>query len=246
MRYDAGRSIGTLTMIMKRSTFAVVIVGFVVAGAVAWQYMWPAKPVPVGLATPKPDGGEWINLLDHDHAAGWRNITDAKDLFEIEGDTLHVFGRTWWPLRYVGYGAERFKNFDLHLEYKIAPGANSGVFVRMQPNDPVLRGFEIQILDDFGEPPTKNSSGAIYDVVTPMYNMSRPAGEWNSFDVELIDHHARIIMNGWLVVNADLSKMTTPLGKFKVAYKDLPLEGVIALQDHGGEVWYRNIVLRKR
>jgi hypothetical protein len=145
----------------------------------------------------------------------------------------------------VGYTPERFEDFDLHVEFKVAKRTNSGVFLRAQPNDPVYRGFEVQVLDDYGKAPNKNGSGAIYDVVTPMFNLARPAGEWNSYDISVHGTEVKVSMNGWMVIHTDFAKMTKPLGKFKIAYANMPREGVLALQDHGGEVWYRNIVIRK-
>jgi hypothetical protein len=232
---------------MKRvgKVLGIVVVVAVVA-AVGVRWFWPHGPVPVGEPTPRPEGEGWIDLLDADHVSGWKNITDNKDIFEIQDGMIHIFGRTLYPLRYVGYTPEPFGNFDLHVEFKLARRTNSGVFLRSRPNDPVSRGFEVQILEDFGTPPDKNSCGAIYDVVTPMFNMSRPAGEWNSFDITANGPEIIVRMNGWMVIQTDFSKMTTPLGKFTIAYKDLPLEGALALQDHGGEAWYRNIVIRKR
>lgn len=204
------------------------------------------KPVPVGTPSPRPEGSGWIDLLDAALAAQWKNLGDNMDIFEVRDGVLHIYGRTVYPLRYATYTGDRFGDFDLHVEFKVGRGANSGVFLRAQPNDPVNRGFEVQVLDDFGDRPGKNGCGAIYDVVTPMYNMSRPAGEWNSFDISVVGKQVTVIMNGWKIIDADLGKMTTPLGKFAIAYNDLPLEGNIALQDHGGEVWYRNLYVRHR
>ena len=201
-------------------------------------------PGPVGAPTAAPDGTDWSNLLDAEHAANWQNVTDDKEIFEIVDGQLHIFGKSIYPLRYVGYTAAMFGDFDLHLEFRLEAGANSGVFLRATPNDPVNRGFEVQVLDDHGAPPSKQGSGAIYDVVTPMFNMARPAGEWNSLDVHVRGQRVVVVMNGWKVVDADFSLMTEPMGKFSVAYADLPLEGHLLLQDHGGEVWYRNIYVR--
>ena len=216
-----------------------------VAGGVAWQYYLSSKPVPYGQPTAAPDGPEWVDLLDASHRAGWKNITDDMDIFEFRDGMLHIFGRTIYPLRYVGYTPERFHNFALHVEFKVAGGANSGVFLRAQPNDPVYRGFEVQVLDDFGRPPNKNGSGAIYDVVTPMFNMARPAGEWNSYDITVNGSEVIVLMNGWMVVHTDLAKMTMLIGKFEVPYAELPLDGLLMFQDHGGEVWYRSVRLKK-
>jgi hypothetical protein len=216
-----------------------------VGGCLTLRLLWPADPVPQGTPTTAPEGPGWVNLLDDEHAGGWKNITDDKDIFEISDGMLHIYGKSIYPLRYVAYTPEPFGDFDLHVEFKVAPGANSGVFLRSQPNDPVSRGFEIQVLDDHGKPPSKNSSGSIYDVVSPMYNMARPPGEWNSYDIHLRGQEIEVFANGWRIIHTDLSKMTEPYGKFEIAYADLPLEGLLAFQDHGGEVWYRNVYIRR-
>jgi hypothetical protein len=203
------------------------------------------NPVPVGNPTAPPEGEGWIDLLDAEHAPYWENIGDEKEIFEIADGQLHLFGVSKSKLRYATYNETPFDNFDLHVEFKVAEGTNSGLFLRAQPNDKIYRGFEVQIFDDFGAPPTnKETSGAIYDVVTPMYNLSRPAGEWNSFDISVLGHDVSIRLNGWLVTQANFELMTTPLGKFKIAYKDMPPLGHIAFQDHGGEAWFRNVRVR--
>ncbi|HPO15815.1 MAG TPA: DUF1080 domain-containing protein [Candidatus Hydrogenedentes bacterium] len=231
---------------MKRRTFILLTVIFIAAIGgffVALQVF--KEPVPVGQPTPKPEGEGWIDLLDANHAEGWENVTNDKDIFEIKEGVLHIFGRMVPPLRYAGYTTEKFSDFQLHIEFKIERHANSGVFLRSQSHDPVHRGFEVQVLEDFGNAPNKNSCGALYDVTTPMYNMSRPAGEWNSFDITVKGKEVIVIMNGWMIVHTDLAKMTSPLGKFKTPFDELPAEGLLMLQDHGGEVWYRNIVIKK-
>jgi hypothetical protein len=230
----------------RKIAFALIGLSAIIGVFVGKGLLFPKGPVPIGQLTPRPQGEGWLDLLDAAHASGWKNITDNKDIFEFKDGILHIFGRTLYPLRYVGYAPESFKDFDLHVEFKLAPKTNSGVFLRSRPNDPVSRGFEVQVLEDSGTPPNKNSCGAIYDVVTPMFNMSRPAGEWNSFDIAVQDRDVIVVMNGWMVVHTDFAKMTAPLGKFTIAYANLPLEGALALQDHGGEAWYRNILIRKR
>lgn len=207
------------------------------------------KPVPVGKMTEAPTGAGWLNMLEEPQRSGWGNINDDETIFEIADDQLHIYGnsvaKSVSTLRYVGYEAERLGNFELHFEVKLVPGSNSGVFLRQQPNDKVYRGFEIQVQDDFGTPPDKNTTGAIYDVVSPMFNMAFPAGEWNSYDIVADHDHIVVTINGWKVIDTDLSKMDTPLGKFEVAYNAIPLDGILCFQDHGGEAWYRNIYLKK-
>lgn len=233
---------------MKRRTKGVLSVILLALGSVAGcaYLMRGHAPVPSGTPTALPEGEGWIDLLDDARAAQWKNITDDKDIFEIVDGQIHIFGKSLFPLRYVGFTGESFGDFDLHLEVKVSRGANSGIFLRATPNDPVYRGFEVQVLDDHGKPPSKNGSGAIYDVVTPMFNMARPAGEWNSYDISLDGTQVTVVMNGWKVIDTDFALMTEPYGKFEVPYAELPRDGVLALQDHGGEVWYRNVRIRPK
>ncbi|MCC6145569.1 MAG: DUF1080 domain-containing protein [Candidatus Hydrogenedentes bacterium] len=233
-------------MKIKRKTFLWGIGSLLVITVIAVFAIraWLKDPVPSGEPTPPPAGEGWMNLLDEAHAKSWANITDDKDIFEIADGMLHIFGRTVYPLRYAGYTGQPFSDFDLHLEFRLEDGANSGVFLRVQRDDPVRRGWEVQVLEDYGSAPNKNGCGAIYDVVTPMFNMSRPAGEWNSFDISVRGPEVVVFVNGWRVVHTDFSKMTSPIGKFETPFAELPKEGLLALQDHGGEVWYRNIFIK--
>ena len=230
---------------MKTTRVFAVLLGVLVLVAAVLMVLPGGKPVPEGLPTEAPSGEDWIDLLDEAHAAGWENVSDERDIFAIERGVLHIPG-TFGRLRYVGFTPEVFGDFDLHLEFRVAPRANSGVFLRVPVEESEHRGFEVQVLDDHGKPPTANRSGSIYDVVTPMHNLSRPAGEWNSYDITVNGARVTVRMNGWLVIDADFSLMTKPLGKFKVPYAEMPAEGRITLQDHGGEVWYRNIRVRRR
>ena len=233
---------------MRKKRVAAGVVAVVVAAGIAAYFVMSSvleDPTPVGKPTPAPEGAGWVDLLDAAHAGGWENAADDKDIFEITEDgVLHIYGVSLYPLRYAAYTARSFGDFDLHLEFRVAGGANSGVFLRSTPNDPVQRGFEVQVLDDAGAPPNKNGSGAIYDVVSPMFNLARPAGQWNSYDIALRGREVKVTMNGWLVIHTDFARMTRPLGKFEVPYAELPLQGHLMLQDHGGEVWYRNIRIK--
>jgi len=231
--------------VIRLAGWGLVFVAVAVAAVALFGYLRPQGPVPTGATTPAPSGPEWVNLFDAEHRAGWRNITDDMDIFAFDGDVLHIFGKTIHPLRYVGYASERFGDFELHVEFRVAPRANSGVFLRAQPNDPVYRGFEVQVLDDHGKRPHKQGSGAIYDVATPMFNMALPAGAWNSYDITVRGGEVIVFMNGWRVIHVDLDQMTMPIGKFPAPFADLPRDGLLLFQDHGGEVWYRNAMLKR-
>jgi len=197
---------------------------------------------PIGAMTPPPSGEEWIDLLDQANQMHWKETTGRTDIFTIEDGVLHIPGR--WPTRYVGYMGQEFGDFELHIEFRMSKGCNSGVLFRAQPDDPPMTGAEIQVLEDGGAPPTRHNCGALYDVATPMFNPSLPPGEWNSFDIRLADGQLETKLNGIKVLDIDFSQLTVPLGKFDFPYAELPETGYFFLQDHGGEIWYRNIWVR--
>lgn len=143
---------------------------------------------------------------------------------------------------------ETFDDFVLELEFKVSPGCNSGVFFRTDPENPVQGGFEIQIFDSYGQEADKHHLGAFYDAREPLVNAAKPAGEWNTFKLHVQGSKVVIHINDQKVQDLDINDWDTvgknPDGtdnKFKTALKDLPHTGHIGLQDHGHNVFYRNI-----
>jgi len=203
-----------------------------------------AGRIPSGQPTQKPTGEGWIDLFSPENAAQWKNVTDAmQGIFTIEDGIFHVPGSN--TTRYIAWDKETFGNFEMHVEFKAPRDANSGVFIRTDPADPVQKGMEIQVMGDYGCPPGIHSSGALYDIATPMFNMARPEGEWNSLDIRFAGPALEVVFNGWKVLSLDISQMTMPIGKFDTPLASLPGEGHIILQDHCSEVWYRNLMVRR-
>ncbi len=203
-----------------------------------------ATRVPRGQPTQTPAGEAWINLFSEENAGYWKNVTDDRDnIFKIEEGVFHVPGAE--TTRYIAWEKEVFGNFEMHIEFRVDKDANSGVFVRTDPADPVQRGMEIQVLGDYGCAPTIHSSGALYDIATPMFNMSVPCGERNTYDIRFEGSSLDVVYNGWKILSVDVALMTMPLGKFDTPLAVLPREGHIILQDHGDEVTYRNLMIRR-
>lgn len=203
-----------------------------------------APRLPEGNPTPAPEGEGWINLFDEENAPFWKNVTDKKEgIFAIEDGVFHVIGQK--PTRYIAWMQESFGDFELHVEFKLSEDANSGVFFRTDPENPVQGGMEVQVFGDPGRPVSTQSGGALYDVASPMFNMARPAGEWNSYDIRFVASRLEVVYNGWKVLDLDISLMTMPIGKFDTPLALLPREGHIILQNHGDEVWFRNLLVRR-
>jgi len=199
-------------------------------------------------------------LTEKEKAEGWKLLFDGttlngwKALGRMEGWAVED-GAIACLVKGGGYlySEEQFDDFVLSIDYKIAPRTNSGIFVRWSDlRDPVHTGIEIQVLDSHGkEKPGKHDDGAIYDIIAPRKNMSKPAGEWNHAVITCKDNLITVELNGEKICKIDLNQWTeagkNPDGtknKFKYAYKDLPRKGHIGLQDHGGRVWFKNVKVK--
>lgn len=155
---------------------------------------------------------------------------------------------------------EEFTNFELSLEWKISEGGNSGIMWGVQEDEkfdePYLTGPEIQILDNEKHPDAKNGpirqAGALYDMVPPSKDVTKPVGEWNQVVIR-IDHEENlgsVTLNGkkiteFPVHGEEWDKMVEG-SKFK-DWEDFGAHrtGHIALQDHDDKVWFRNIKIRE-
>jgi len=152
------------------------------------------------------------------------------------------------------WSEEQFGDFILELEFKVAPGTNSGVFFRTADiHNCVETGIEMQVLDSYGKDAVgKHDCGAIYDCLAPRKNTAKPPGEWNHVVLTCKGPKINIVLNGAQIIDMDLDRWTEPhqnpdgsQNKFNAAYKDMPRVGHIGFQDHGKPVWYRNIRIKR-
>lgn len=124
---------------------------------------------------------------------------------------------------------KEYGDFRLELQYMISEGGNSGVFFRSAlEKNPAFTGYEMQIYDAPGQPPSKQGPTAIYDVVAPTKNLVRPAGQWNTVTITARGKQITIEMNGEVVLESE---------------QDRSMKGYVGLQNHDEKavVRYRNI-----
>ena len=88
---------------------------------------------------------------------------------------------------------QKFWNFALHVEFRIVEHSNSGIGLRGR--------YEIQILEDYGKPPDTHGAAALYSRVAPAVNASKPAGEWQSYDIRLVGRTLTVVHNGTKVLD---------------------------------------------
>jgi 3-keto-disaccharide hydrolase len=142
-----------------------------------------------------------------------------------------------------------YADFELHVEYRIPPGGNSGVGLRYpDQGDPAHVGMEIQILDD-DSPQYKNLNpaqytGSIYYQSPPAAKAAKPAGEWNRYEIRCQGPMITIRLNGVLIQNVDVRKFTKGEGGH-LALAERPRKGHVGLQSHGDRVDFRKLEIRE-
>jgi hypothetical protein len=149
---------------------------------------------------------------------------------------------------------EQFANFELALEWKVAPGGNSGVFYRVTEagENTYHTGPEMQVLDDARHADGGSrltSAGAVYGLYGAPAGIVKPAGEWNAARIVANGSHVEHWLNGVKVAEYELGSPEWQRLVDASKFKEWPgygraARGHIALQDHGDWVAYRNIRIR--
>lgn len=210
----------------------------------------------------------WELLFDGETTEGWRGY--LKDEFPTQGWTIED-----GALKVIGSGAgeaggggdiiydEKFKDFELSLEWKVSEGGNSGIFYLAQEieGEPIFTSApEMQILDNERHPDARlgkdgnRMAGSLYDLIPAKPQNSKPAGEWNK--VNIIVYRGTVVhfQNGEQVVEyhlwTDDWKEMVADSKFKdwenfINAGGEDRTGYIGLQDHGDDVWFRNIKIKR-
>jgi hypothetical protein len=207
----------------------------------------------------------WILLFNGKNFDGWRqcNGTVMPANWIIEDDAMKVvIGEGKKPGQGANgdilYAPEKFKNFELSIDWKASPMANSGIFyyVREVPGKPIYYAApEVQVLDNAEATDNKIDShlaGSLYDMLPANPKTVKPAGEWNTIVIKVKDGKATHVQNGTEVVSYTLWTPEWDALVQKSKFKSFPgftegisKEGFIGLQDHGYPVWFRNIKIRK-
>ncbi len=209
--------------------------------------------------------GEDNTLTDQEKSAGWQLLFDGQNTSDwvtsngspiepaAENGSLNPRAcRT-----YMIATKEKYENFILKLDFKLTKDCNSGIFFRVFSMEPLpdvgdvgWNGMEIAVQDGTGN--GYHDIGAIYDLVQPTHNALNPLGEWNHLELTCDKNMIMIVLNGSLVTWMDTEQWIQPNQrpngsnhKFDWVYKHFPRNGHIGLQDHGHDVWYKNIKIRE-
>ncbi len=214
---------------------------------------------PVNRLTRSEELSGWELLFDGESTDGWRNYRkDAvSDGWKVAGGELIRDGKSAGDI----VSKEKYKYFELSLEYKISEGGNSGLMFHVTENSdrPWHSGPEIQIQDNVdGHDPQK--AGWLYQLYKPtapawagekgVLDATHPAGQWNQLFLRIAPNRCEVTMNGQLYYRFRLGdkdwKKRVSESKFaKFDGFGNAGEGHICLQDHGNLVSFRSIKVRR-
>lgn len=147
------------------------------------------------------------------------------------------------------YTAGKIGNSTLRVVYKFsAPDANSGVFIRIpyepkSEDDAINKGIEVQIQDTGDD---YHCTGVLYSMTKAKARPYKPAGEWNTLEIEMRGPRTVVRLNGVVVTDYDGVAQAPPKkGQYEPDRGPRPDEGYIAIQHHGGAptLWFKEITL---
>ena len=222
----------------------------------------------------KEEDPNTIVLFDGTSLEGWRgyNKDHVPSRWTIEDGCLKFTGSGGGEAQTgeggdIIYAAQKFKNFELELEWKVSKGGNSGIFYLAQETaGPIyISAPECQVLDNENHPDAKlgvdgnRQSSSLYDMIPAKPQNSKPAGEWNK--VKILCYKGTVVhyQNDVPVVEYHLwtPQWTEMLQKSKFSEERWPdafallnncggenHEGYIGFQDHGDDVWFRNVKVK--
>jgi hypothetical protein len=230
---------GTLVVVReekpgKPDTFEARLEGDTLTGKVTYPdgkvHHFEGKRAPLLLSKSAPVWGAPVTLFDGKTTNGWRlRDPKKKNGWAVVSGELAVVD----PKDNADLVSERtFQDLKLHIEFNVEPKSNSGVYLRGR--------YEIQILDN---PDAKmaldpHGCGGVYSRIAPKLDATKPAGEWQTYDITLVGRQVTVMLNGKTVVQDVVDGIT---GGAINPYEDEP--GPLMLQGDHGKVRFRSIVV---
>jgi hypothetical protein len=187
------------------------------------------RRAPLLLSKKAPVWDAPITLFDGKTLNGWKQRdTKKKNGWAVVNGELAVVD----PKDNADLLTERtFQDMKVHVEFNVDPKSNSGVYLRGR--------YEIQIeAEDPHAGTAAQKCGAVYSRIAPTVNATKPAGEWQTYDIEIVGRQVSVTLNGTKVVEGVVDGIT---GGALNPFEDEP--GPLMLQGDHGKVRFRNIVV---
>jgi Domain of Unknown Function (DUF1080) len=221
------------------------------------------KEISANQLTEEQKAEGWQLLFDGQTTKGWHKYGNEPvgSAWKIKDGSLvlDTTEKADWQTKGGGdiLTDSAFENYHFKVDWKIAPGGNSGIIFNIYEDKPKYEyawytGMEMQVLDNNGHSDAKiikHRAGDLYDLISSARETVKPVGEWNHAEIKCLNGKLDLYLNGENVVSTtlwdDAWKKLVAGSKFK----DMPAfgtikKGRIGLQDHGNEVQFRNIMIK--
>ena len=204
--------------------------------------------------------GDWKPLFDGATTAGWLEVTglDFPQSWTIENGCLKAIpSAVGQDIRTV----ETYRSFEMEFEWKLPKGGNSGVKYLVQKTDrwqrkgeegfqARARGFEYQLLDDASADEAKRDAtrgtASLYSYLATTPKVIAEPGKFHQSRIVVKGDHVEHWFDGVKVLEF---KITQPeaMKAFEglKSGPEIKWDTMIALQNHGTEVWFRNLKIRR-
>jgi hypothetical protein len=243
-----------LKLFMRAFCACFLVSGAAILAGTAWAE-------DINILDPQEQADGWQLLFDGKTTAGWREhgqLNFPTNGWKVEDGCLRTFGAGKEMGSRGGdlVTTNTFTNFEFSFDWKISPGGNSGVkYLVLEPEKGHSGlGFEYQILDDEQNPDGKrgptHQAGALYDLIAPNEKKKlMPVGEFNHSLLIVRGNHLEHWLNGARIVDAEIASPEMEAAIAASKYKDIKSFGqkaptVLLLQEHGSDVWFRNLKIR--
>jgi hypothetical protein len=205
------------------------------------------------------------NILSKEELAdGWKLLFNGSDMSQWRNFKKDKIHKKWivrdraMVLTKKGGGdlisKQKYRDFDLKLDWKISEAGNSGVFILADEDARIiyLHAPEIQLLDNKRHRDNKEQdhlSGSLYDMIASPAESHKEAGEWNQLRIRIQNKHLKVwqneVVTADIIIGSEQWKALIANSKFKKweGFGENE-EGYIGFQDHGDEVSFKNIKIK--
>lgn len=214
-------------------------------GEIRWRNIYvreiPAEEANQILAASGKD--QFTSLFNGRDLTGWAGAADNYEVIdgaircrEGKGGILHT--------------ADEYANFVVRLEFLTPPSGNNGLAIRTDgKGDPAYDAMcELQVLDsehpNYAKLDPRQYHGSVYGMAAAKRGFLRPAGTWNFQEVTVNGSTIRVELNGNVILNADVAKVTEFMGGRPHPGKDRK-SGFFGFAGHGDAVSFRNISIQR-
>jgi hypothetical protein len=191
-------------------------------------WKWRGERAPSLARKVKPAWGKPVTLFNGKDLTGW-HLFDPKaaKTWQIENGTLANLGNGTELVT-----DQKFDDFKLHIEFNLAPGANSGIYLRGR--------YEVQVEHDSHPEAAEKSLGGVYGFLAPSPMPAHTPGIWRVYDITLVGRHVTVVLDGVTII--DDQEIPGVTGGALDTEEGKP--GPLYLQgSENGHVAFRNIVI---